>query len=384
MKTKNEIIQECCEYKKDNEEILDAFRKEYKSGNRYWCLKIKCLKHDHIFEIAKSDYKKGSGCKKCSVERRTLSKEQVVIEFEDNLKQNEKLIKVYQKQDSRGFNEWWATLYCDKHGEFDIRRDNHRMGDGCYFCRNKKISQSKILPLEHVKLEFQENLNKGEKLITVYRNNNEWYGLVNCSKHGDFNIRRTVILRGGGCPKCGIEKRSLSKELVEKEFKDNLNLNETLNKVYQEKDIKGHNIWWAELNCSKHGNFDIRRDNYRAGQGCPRCKASKGENKIREWLNNHNVCFKEQYKFTDCMNINLLPFDFYIPSLNLVIEYQGEQHYHSIDFFGGSKRLEDQQKRDNIKREYCKNNNIRLLEIPYTEYDNIEDILNKNYMWNRI
>lgn len=65
---------------------------------------------------------------------------------------------------------------------------------------------------------------------------------------------------------------------------------------------------------------------------------------------------------------------FYLTDYNLAIEYQGEQHYRPIDYFGGKEKFEVQQKRDNIKRDYCKNNNINLLEIPY--YKNVEEELN--------
>ena len=75
-----------------------------------------------------------------------------------------------------------------------------------------------------------------------------------------------------------------------------------------------------------------------------------------------------------------LPFDFYIPDLNICIEYDGEQHFEPVDFGGkgkeyAEKRFKAQQKRDNIKTEYCKNNNIKLIRIPYWEFDNVENIL---------
>ena len=62
--------------------------------------------------------------------------------------------------------------------------------------------------------------------------------------------------------------------------------------------------------------------------------------------------------------------------MNLFIEYNGRQHYIPIEYFGGILELEHQQKRDEFVREYCKRNNIRLLEIPYTEENNIDNILN--------
>ena len=80
-------------------------------------------------------------------------------------------------------------------------------------------------------------------------------------------------------------------------------------------------------------------------------------------------------RFDDCKNKNTLPFDFYIPSLNVAIEYDGIQHYEPVDIFGGQEQFEIQQKNDNIKNEYCKNNNLKLYRISYKDFDNLEEII---------
>ena len=59
--------------------------------------------------------------------------------------------------------------------------------------------------------------------------------------------------------------------------------------------------------------------------------------------------------------------DIYIPSLNLGIEYQGIQHYESVDFFGGEKALIHRKELDQRKRILCEKNGIKLLEWPYTD-----------------
>lgn len=64
-------------------------------------------------------------------------------------------------------------------------------------------------------------------------------------------------------------------------------------------------------------------------------------------------------------------------ALNVAIEYQGEQHYRPTGFVYSEERFVHQQERDNAVRCYCNEHNIKLIEIPYTEFDNIEDILTK-------
>lgn len=134
------------------------------------------------------------------------------------------------------------------------------------------------------------------------------------------------------------------------------------------------------LNCEE--NFESSWDKIqRLTKYCPLCNVSNGENKIQDFLIENNVLYIQQYKFDDCRNILPLPFDFAIfndkNELYCVCEFNGKQHYEPIEYFGGIKTFKTQQKRDNIKRKYCKNNNIKLVEIPYWDYDNIESILTK-------
>jgi hypothetical protein len=106
-------------------------------------------------------------------------------------------------------------------------------------------------------------------------------------------------------------------------------------------------------------------------------RISRGSIKVKEFLINNNITFIEEKSFESCKNINKLPFDFYLDKLNICIEFDGIQHFKSIDRFGGLTAFEKQQHRDFIKNKYCDDNNIKLLRIPYWEMDNIESILKK-------
>ena len=75
-----------------------------------------------------------------------------------------------------------------------------------------------------------------------------------------------------------------------------------------------------------------------------------------------------------------MPFDFYIPSKKICIELDGEDHYRPInrgkwDEDELMERFKDRQLKDNIKTEYCRTHKIKLIRIPYWEFDNIEYIL---------
>lgn len=119
------------------------------------------------------------------------------------------------------------------------------------------------------------------------------------------------------------------------------------------------------------------------GEGCPFCKMSKGEKRIKLFLDNHNIHYTYQKRFDGCFDQYLLPFDFYLPDKNLVIEFDGEQHFMPVDFANkglvwAKEIFQKIAHHDNIKNNYCFENGIKILRIPYFNFDNIEDILNHN------
>ena len=116
---------------------------------------------------------------------------------------------------------------------------------------------------------------------------------------------------------------------------------------------------------------------FQRGQRCPYCQTSKGEKKIKEYLDNNNIEYIQQYRFEDCRNKKPLPFDFYLPEYNMCIEYDGEQHFSENRAFGGADRFWITVIHDATKNQYCEDNNINILRIPFWELKNIEEILKK-------
>ena len=77
-----------------------------------------------------------------------------------------------------------------------------------------------------------------------------------------------------------------------------------------------------------------------------------------------------------------MPFDFYIPSLNVLIEFDGIQHFEILPHWGGIDKLIETKIHDTIKTKYSENNHIKLIRIPYWELNNIEKILNEELVLN--
>lgn len=113
---------------------------------------------------------------------------------------------------------------------------------------------------------------------------------------------------------------------------------------------------------------------------------SNGEARIAKYLRSNKIEFCQEYIFPDLVNSltgEHLRFDFYIPSLNLCIEFDGIQHFeytpefHGIIIKRGKRRLEYQKFKDKQKNQYCRYKGIRLLRIKYTKFDKIESILDR-------
>lgn len=118
----------------------------------------------------------------------------------------------------------------------------------------------------------------------------------------------------------------------------------------------------------KYNNFKDSKQYY-----CNKCTTqSKGEEKIIQILSENKVRYIYQHKFDNCKFKKVLTFDFFLPEYNILIEYDGRQHYEISEFFGGLDEFIRVKIRDTVKDMYCKENNIKLIRIPYWEYKNLK------------
>lgn len=269
-----------------------------------------------------------------------------------------------------------GIIVCKTHGEFLQSPGDHLSGRGCSKCGGtRKLTKEEFISKTML-------IHTNDKYIYdrfVYINSHI-VGIIICKLHGEFKQTPNDHLNGSGCPEC-------KRQTLRNYFVDSLDMfiakaNNIHNyKFYYNKFIYYNQITPGIIICKKHGEFKQTPGNHLSGQGCPICCLSKGELKIIKYLDNNNIKYIQQYKFADCKNPKTgckLKFDFYIPSKNLLIEYDGEQHFF-IKRFGNyiqtKEDLENLQFRDNIKNEYATTNNIKLLRISYTSIKNVEDIL---------
>lgn len=195
-----------------------------------------------------------------------------------------------------------------------------------------------------------------------------WHCICDCGVEFDAYGKQ---LRSGlrtDCGKHGYEKlsRMFKEDITGQRFGYITIISEAPNKGEK-------TMWNYQCDCGRYGIVSTSNAKRGSVRSCGRCVChSIGEDIIDSFLKTHNIPFEREKSFIGCKSISKLRFDFYLYNHNIAIEYDGEFHYKETSM--GNDLLE-QQHRDRVKDEYCAENEIMLIRIPYWERDNIEHIL---------
>lgn len=193
----------------------------------------------------------------------------------------------------------------------------------------------------------------------------------------EWRAKFSNIKSGKGCPVCSNVKRIETIDEVNKWLSDNKKNITCLSYVGN---VRQKSLFYCE-HC--YHTWETSYHAIRRGSGCPNCSLSKGEKQIQKILDEYKILYKTQFFFSDCIYDAPLRYDFAIFNKNelyALCEYQGIQHYEPVDFASkgmewAASMFELNQKRDNIKRHYCEENNLKLVEIPYWDFGKIDDII---------
>lgn len=189
-----------------------------------------------------------------------------------------------------------------------------------------------------------------------------------CREHGvEFTITPTSALRGNKqiCPRCKGQEQHARQRKPVKVFKQELKEKHRGTIVARGAYVNTHTK--IDFECKKCETLFCAEPNAVLRiSGCPGCRTPKGELDIKNLLEDTGIAYQKQKTFKGCKDVRLLSFDFYLPDYNLLIEYDGKQHFEPIKFFGGETEYIKQVRRDAIKNNYAKENNINIIRIPYT------------------
>ena len=251
-----------------------------------------------------------------------------------------------------------------------IRPSDYKQGIRCPKCKNNCPKQAKEFLLKLVKKNnhklLSEHVNAKTKVLIDF----------NCGHEPNW-IRPGSYKQGQRCPKC---KTEYILEIRHKQAK------EYFLKMIE---INDHKLFGEYINASTKVLIDfkcghkphwIRPHSYKQGQRCPRCK-NKGEAILHKLLLDMFEKVETQKTYEDLKDKKKLQYDFYIPEHNLLIELDGDHHREKVTYktkdmtelekyleeIKANERLQNRQRKDKLKNDYAKDNNILLLRIEYVK-----------------
>ena len=353
---------------KTNEQFVEEYYKKFPNStisflgtyiNSKTKIPVRCNVCNNEWNPIPGNLLKGCGCKDCNnkkaIKQRTFTKK----DFEDKYfsKFPDSQIKVLGEYITAKTKIECKCKKCNY--EWSPTPDNLMSGKGCPKCNNNS-------GLKKTTQEFKD------EYYSKYPNSNtiiigEYKGArtkikCKCKKCSyEWETNPDTLLRGsGGCYKCTGHIAKTTQDFI-KEYQEKFpNSNISIIGEYIKENIP------IKCKCNICNNEWETTTPHRLlnGCGCNKCSNSKGNNIIKDILNSNNIEFIEEMKFEDCKGKGYLRYDFFLPKYNIIIEYDGEQHFTATSFYGGQDGFEQRIEYDNIKNNYCKDNNILLLRIP--------------------
>ena len=382
-----------------------------------------CKKHNITFELNCSSIMKSKmkddgsmrlSCNLCKSETDSIpvSEEYLNSVIDEFFKINDHLRLM--KLSYNGFTNSLVKFKCTKHNVESIvffKSIESFVNNYCRFgkkyncpgCIKENLSKRrKITPekaQEMVNNKFKDN-NPGfdySHIKESYISYNKNIKLI-CPKHGEFELTFAELISNRyntKCPQCKLEEISYNEDQAKNKINEAL---EYKNSVGFDLSFLGffNNEWKGNttrliLHCNIHNyTWDTTTFNNfmkKSMIGCHICAAEHRGISLKEemcysliskYVDTKDIQRQHRlYIFDEICNINRTVFvDFYIKSLNLIIEYDGEQHFKFLPHFHGSEdRYINQVNRDKCLNEYCKSNSIKLLRISYKDNNRLEEVI---------
>ena len=279
-----------------------------------------------------------------------------------------------------------VTAYCRKHGAITHPADYWLEGKGCEYC-NGKFYPPDFLQLARKKHGYKyqyrgiKDIKNQTSIIRIHCNNPE---------HHWWPQRVERHLAGDGCRECAGRHQPVMQrcqEWIDKCIEKYGEGRYDYSRAHEDY-VNNDSLVWIRCCIHDHWFQTTPDNNLRTVNGsCPICsiefRESEGEATIRRWLQKHGILdFEQEYQLPNedpTLPLQYLSADFYLLHGRdyIIIEYHGEQHYKDIPYFyeGRVRNFAVQQQRDRYLRRYCHDNGIRLIEIPYWDFNRIDEIL---------
>ena len=316
---------------------------------------ITCPKHGDFNIKPEVHLRSRYGCQKCNYCIPAAVREKDFIKI-SNIRHNNKYDYSKVKYINALTN---VEIICPIHGSFHQLPYTHQIAEvGCKLCSkdNEKVSIDEFI--ERSRLLYGDRYNY-DKVVLENINSKV---IITCPKHGDWVQRAGSHIYGNKCRGCYLDDdyERYNVEFIKNAIAVHGNKYDYSKVVYIGSKKK------VEIICPVHGSFWIKPNTHISSKaGCKSCIESKGETALRNILNKYNFNFIQEYKVLPYM----YRYDFFLPSFNIYIEYNGIQHYKPVKRFGGNEAYLKTIKNDKLKKSIVRQNNGCLITISYHHSD---------------
>jgi formate dehydrogenase assembly factor FdhD len=339
-------------------------------------VKIKCKEHG-FFEQSPSSHLAGRGCQACcgrESTNKTFARKSKMSGSEFVSRAREIHGDLYDYSDTvYAGSRSRVRIACKKHGIFEQYPQYHLAGSGCQVCGRESTNKTFARKSKKAGSEFVSRAREIHGDLydysgTVYAGSKSDVNIA-CKKHGVFKQSPASHIHGHGCPQCGIESRAKlstksTAEFISSAIKVHGDRYDYSVTVYTNASSK------VSIICKEHGYFEQIPNSHLNGYGCSRCSSSRMESIAGCSLDDLGIDF--MYNVT---LFNRKRFDVVIASLSQLWEFDGEQHFKPIGYWGGEDALSACINRDAEKTRWAVENDWTLIRVPYWDRDNIESYI---------
>ena len=336
-------------------------------------IEVKCKICGHIWKSTPNNLLRNHGCPICYYNKISTKSEEFkdydLDKIRDEVFERYKTLNILEPISNLNSDINCECQDCGYKWTSTLRKLSLLTSDNCCpVCAGRKFDSNELLAYikdNHIDIENVPKLKSEIIKCTCQRCNYSW------------ETTSLSLLNRKGCPKCNNRVRKTHEEFCsdfKEKYGDTYNVVDTYINSSTKIKVK-HNI------CGNDFMYNPSNIYNKSIHICPYCynKTSNGEKIIENFFNVNYIDYNQHKTFPYLRGVGngSLSYDFYLEKQNLLIEFQGIQHYEPVEIFGGEKQFKIQQEHDKRKREYAINNNIKLLEIPYWDFDNIEEILSR-------
>ena len=350
-------------------------------------IRFKCLIHDFEFDAFPQNMLRGHGCRKCGNEKQSKKQTKshnMFVEDLKNINPDIEVIGKYVNMDTK------ILVKCSIDGyQWNADPRKLMMGCRCAVCLNKTVMVG-VNDIATTRTDLVQYF-KYKEDARKYTSGSEKYIDIICPKCGYEDTVRIANLSRFGLACNGCYEKKYGHKRVPYGYWNKNTMQYYLDEKYNGYQLlsvqkpNGDDVKYlkAFIKCpnENHPPYWTYWKNIASGNTCLLCcmedSMSKGERAAEIVFKKHNYAYEPQKRFNDCCDKYTLPFDFYLPDYNLIIEIMGEQHEHPIDHFGGEESFKKRVEHDKIKRDYLMLHNINILDIWYYEFDKMEDLILK-------